>query len=302
MSNERPVLRFNRAPDETVKVAVPGGNVAVYSFGTGEEALLCLHGGPGCTCDYVRDCHSAMADCGYRVVVYDQLGSGESDKPKDRSLWRVDRFVDEVEAVRAALSLGRVHLLGQSWGTWLGIEYCLKHLANVKSFIIANGSASIPQTVDEMNRLRAALGSETVAMMLRHEADGTVDHPAYMGAVAVLYHRHLCRCEPWPDAVARSIDGINTDVYGTMWGPNEFCCAGNLRDWNRLADLHRIDVPSLIVTGQHDELTPLLARSMHERLPRSQIRVFENSSHMPFWEQPEAYFDLLTRFLDANRG
>ncbi|MEX2648888.1 MAG: alpha/beta fold hydrolase [Alphaproteobacteria bacterium] len=87
--------------------------------------MLILHGGPGATCDYVRDSHCVLADQGYRVVVFDQLGSGQSDKPKDTSLWRVERFVEEVEAVRVKLKLGRVHLLGQSWGTWLGTEYCL---------------------------------------------------------------------------------------------------------------------------------------------------------------------------------
>lgn len=86
--------------------------------------------------------------------------------------------------------------------------------------------------MQEMNRLRAALGSETVAMMLRHEAEGTVDHPEYTAAVTILYHRHLCRRDPWPDAVKRSMEGVSTDVYGTMWGPNEFCCFGNLKDWN----------------------------------------------------------------------
>ena len=58
----------------------------------------------------------------YRVVVFDQLGSGRSDKPKDKSLWNIPRFIEEVEAVRTTLGLGRVHLLGQSWGTWLGTD------------------------------------------------------------------------------------------------------------------------------------------------------------------------------------
>ena len=302
MPSRRLPLRMNRKPGETMRVKVPGGEVAIYAFGSGREALLCLHGGPGCTCDYVRDSHSVMADRGYRVVVFDQLGSGQSDKPKDTSLWRVERFVEEVEAVRSKLKLGRVHLLGQSWGTWLGIEYCLKYPKNAKTFVIANGSGSVPQTTAEMNRLRAALGPETVAMMLRHEAEGTVEHPEYLAAVTILNHRHLCRCDPWPDAVKRSIDGINPDVYGTMWGLNEFCCVGNLKEWNRLPDMHRINVPCLVLTGMHDELTPVVALSMHQALPNSRIKVFKNSSHTPFWEQPEQYFGALTTFLDQHRS
>ncbi|MSP82450.1 MAG: alpha/beta fold hydrolase [Alphaproteobacteria bacterium] len=291
-----------RKPDQTVRVKVPGGRVVVDSFGAGDEVLLCLHGGPGCTIDYVRDSHSVLADHGYRVVAFDQLGSGRSDKPKDTSLWAIPRFVAEVEAVRAALGLGRVHLLGQSWGTWLGIEYCLKHLGNVKTFILANGSGSVPQTVAEMNRLRASLGAETVAMMLRHEAEGTTEHPEYLAAVTILYHRHVCRADPWPEAVRRSMDGINPDVYGTMWGPNEFRCVGTLKDWDRLADMRRITVPALIINGMHDELTPACAMAMHQAMPRAEVRIFKNSAHMPFWEEPDAYFGVLRAFLDRHRA
>jgi proline iminopeptidase len=302
MAKSETSLRMNRKPDETMRVAVPGGEVAVYSYGSGDEVLLCLHGGPGAMCDYLRDSHCVMADQGYRVVVFDQLGSGQSDKPSDTSLWIVDRFVEEVEAVRVTLDLGKVHLLGQSWGTWLGTEYCLKYLANVKTYTLANGSGSVPETMAEMSRLRAALGPETVAMMLRHEAEGTIEHPEYLAAVTILYHRHLCRCDPWPDAVTRALGGTNTDVYGTMWGPNEFCCVGSLKDWNRLPDMPRIDVPCLVLTGMHDELTPAVSRSMHQALPNSQIKVFKNSSHMPFWEQPEEYFAVLTAFLNDHCG
>jgi proline iminopeptidase len=291
-----------READETRMVEVPGGRVALYSFGEGEEVILGLHGGPGCTCDYLRDSHSMLAEHGFRVVVYDQLGSGRSDKPNDKSLWNIPRFIEEVEAIRQALGLGKVHLLGQSWGTWLGTEYCLRYLDNVKTYIIANGSGSVPQTVAELNRLRADLGAETVTMMLRHEAEGTTDHPEYMAAVTILYHRHLCRADPWPLAVRRSIDGVNMDVYGTMWGPNEFCCVGTLKDWDRLPDMHRITVPCLILTGAHDELTPKCAMAMQRALPDARTRIFKNSSHMPFWEEPHVYFPVLLEFLKQHRS
>lgn len=208
----------------------------------------------------------------------------------------------EVEAVRVGLDLGRVHLLGQSWGTWLGTEYCLAYPGAMKTFIIANGSGSVPQTVAEMNRLRQALGPETVAMMLRHEAQGTTDHPEYLAAVTILYHRHLCRADPWPLPVKRSLEGLSMDVYGTMWGPNEFCCVGSLKDWDRLADMKRIDVPCLILTGAHDELTPACAIAMREALPNAELRIFKNSAHMPFWEEPDAYFATLRTFLDKHRS
>jgi proline iminopeptidase len=92
------------------------------------------------------------------------------------------------------------------------------------------------------------------------------------------------------------------DVYGTMWGPNEFCCVGTLKNWDRLSDMHRIKVPCLIVTGAHDELTPNCAMAMQRHLPDARIRVFKNSSHMPFWEEPHVYFPVLLDFLGAHRS
>ncbi len=291
-----------RQPDETRRVKVDGYEVQTYTFGTGDEVLFCLNGGPGLPCDYVRDCHSVLADDGYRVVCFDQLGCGRSDRPDDDSLWTLARYVEEVETVRTALGLGRVHLLGQSWGTWLGIEYALTHNDGIKTITLADGSANIPHLIGELERLRAALGPETVAMMQRHEADGTTDHPEYLGAIAVLNYRHVCRLQEWPAAVVASLDDWNMAPYRAIQGPNEFCYIGSIKDWDRSGQLNLISQPALVLCGLHDELTPACSAIIHRGLPNSRIKVFPNSSHMPFWEEPEAYFSELRAFLDAHRG
>jgi len=293
--------KAERKPDAEYRVKVGNHEVQVYSFGTSDEVLFCLNGGPGLPCDYLRDSHSVMAERGYRVVIHDQLGNGRSDKPKDKSLWTIERYVEEVETVRQALKLGRVHLLGQSWGTWLGFEYLLTHPQGAKTFVCANGTAEIQLHLQDLARLRSALGAETVAMMARHEADGTTDHPEYQGAIEILNYRHVCRLDRWPAPLQRSMGGINMDIYGTMWGPNEFTCTGNLLKWDRLADLPRIEQPCLVLCGMHDELTPDSAARIHRRLKRSQLMVFKNSSHMPFFEEPESYFSILGSVLDSHR-
>jgi proline iminopeptidase len=291
-----------RRPDSVERVRIGAHEVVVYGFGAGDEVLLCLNGGPGLPCDYVRDSHSRMADAGYRVVIHDQLGTGASDVPRDASLWTIGRYVEEVETVRQALGLGRVHLLGQSWGTWLGFEYLLTYPDAVKSFVCANGTAEVPRHLADLERLRGALGPETVAMMARHEAEGTTDHPEYKGAIAILDYRHVCRLQSWPSALRRSIDGINMEIYGSMWGPNEFTCIGRLRTWDRLADLHRITCPVLAVCGHHDELTPASLLRIKAGIPHAEVKVFQNSAHMPFFEEPDEYFAVLTGFLDRHRA
>jgi proline iminopeptidase len=290
------------APDARTEVVVDGHRVVAYSFGQGDETVFCLNGGPGLACDYLREAHSCLADHGFRVVAFDQLGTGASDRPTDASLWTIGRYVAETETVRQALGLGRVHLLGHSWGGWLAIDYALAHPQALKTVILADTNADMPHLITELERLRAALGPETVAMMQSHEAEGTIDHPEYLAAITILDHRHVCRLAEWPAPVKRSVEGWNKAPYVAMQGPNEYLFTGNLKDWNRVPDLHRIAVPALIAVGRHDELTPACALRMKLHLPDAELAVFPNSSHMPFYEEPGAYYPVLLRFLAKHRG
>jgi proline iminopeptidase len=221
-----------------------------------------------------------LADEGYRVVTYDQLGCGASDKPEHKELWTISRYVEEVETVRKALGLGKIHLLGHSWGGWLGIEYGITYPENLQTAILENTCGDMPHLIGQ-----------------RHEAEGTLDHPEYEAAITLLNYRHVCRLAEWPASIHRSLDDWNMNVYGTMQGPNEFLYVGNLKDWNRIAEMHRITCPALITVGKYDELSPACAMKMHLALPNAQLKVFPNSSHMPFYEEPEAYFASLRGFL-----
>ena len=288
---------YEKKIDNTINVNVDGNNVKVYEFGSGSETLLCLNGGPGLPCDYVRDCHSWISDKGYKVVAYDQLGCGRSDKPDNKELWNVKRYATELNTIIKTLNLKNIHLLGQSWGTILGMEYAVTYPNVVKTLIMDNGVADVPHLISELNRLREALGSETVKMMLRHEAEGTLDHPEYQAAITILNYRHVCRLDEWPAPLTRSLNDWNMDVYGTMQGPNEFTFTGNYSTWSRLKDISNVNVPVLVTCGMHDELTPACSMLMHNQFPKSEIKVFKNSSHMPFYEEPDEYFETLINFI-----
>ncbi|WP_175653521.1 proline iminopeptidase-family hydrolase [Pseudomonas sp. Marseille-P9899] len=290
-------------PDQQFNLSVDGHNLVVYSYGEGDEVLLCLNGGPGLPCDYLRDAHSWLKDKGLRVVAFDQLGTGASDRPDDPSLWDITRYVAEVETVRESLGLGRVHMLGHSWGGWLAIEYAIHHPQALKSLILENTVGDIPHLSSELDRLRNALGSETVAMMQRYEAIGNLDHPQYQAAITLLNYRHVCRLEEWPAPVQRSLGDWNMAPYVAMQGPNEFLYTGNLKDWNRLKEMADFRMPVLIPPGQPDEPPPACALRMKLALDNAaELHVFPNSSHMPFYEEPQAYFPVLLDFLQRHRG
>ena len=134
------------------------------------------------------------------------------------------------------------------------------------------------------------------------DARGWYESPEYQAAITLLNYRHVHRLDFLPPPVKRSLDDWNMDVYGTMQGPNEFLYTGNLKDWNRIPDMHRIGQPTLIVVGLHDELTPACAMRIHQALPDARVAVFKNSSHLPFWEEPDQYFPVLTGFLEKQVG
>ena len=99
---------------ERIRVRVGAYTVTAFSEGEGDDVILVVHGGPGVPSNYVRDAHLCYAAQGYRVVSWDQLGCGESDRPDDDALWTVERYVDEMETVRGTLGLGRVAVVGNS--------------------------------------------------------------------------------------------------------------------------------------------------------------------------------------------
>lgn len=290
-----------REPRERKSIEVDGHEVVTYSFGDGTDTLLCLNGGPGLPCDYLREAHSCFADEGFRVVAFDQLGTGASSRPTDPSLWTIERYVEEVETVRNRLDLGKVHLLGHSWGGWLAIEYALRRQEQLESLILVSTVADIPHLTTELERLRGALGAETVTMMQRHEAEGTFDHPEYMAAVTLLNYRHVCRLQKWPAPVTRSLDDWNMGPYNAIQGPNEFLYIGNLKDWNRIPDLHQIRVPVSIICGEHDELTPACSMRIRHATPQAQLNIIPNASHMSFYENPDDYYPALLNFLIGAR-
>lgn len=277
-------------------VEVDGYRVWYRRAGEGGVPLLILHGGPGAGHDYLETLEALAED--REVIFYDQLGCGRSDRPDDATLWRIERFVAEVGTVRDALGLERVHLLGQSWGGWLAIEYMLSRQRGVVGLVLASTSASIPQFVAEAERLKAALPPEVYETMLRYESSGDLHHPDYEATVMEFYRRHLCRLDPWPEPLLRSVENLDGNpVYETMNGPNEFFVIGNLKDWDRTERLGEIDAPTLVTVGRHDEITPACAETIHRGIPGSEIRIFERSAHVAHLEETEAYLQTVADFL-----
>jgi len=267
---------------------------------SGGAPLVLLHGGPGATHDYLL----SMADLasGRGVVHYDQLGNGRSRHYPERGadFWTVELFVRELHSLLSALGIAdRHHVLGQSWGGFLAQEYAFTRPAGLRSLILADTAASFPDFVSEANRLRAGLPPEVEATLRRHEEAGTTDDPAYMEACQVFYARHVCRLDPMPPEVLAAFEWIERDptVYHTMNGPSEFHVVGSIRDWQSKHRLGEIQVPTLLVSGRHDEATPALQETLQRGIAGSEWVVFEDSSHMPHVEERERFMRVVGDWL-----
>lgn len=260
--------------------------------------LLALHGGPGAGSDYLESLRGLP---GRRVILYDQLGCGRSDHVDDTTLWTMDTFISELNAVRSALALDRVHLLGQSWGGMLALEHALAGTSGIASLTLASTLASTEDWMASVTALRAALPADVRAVLDAHESAGTTDSPEYAEAVNAFYREHVCRVTPLPECVERSFANIEADpsVYTTMWGPNEFVLTGNLTGWDVRDRLGQLMIPTLITSGAFDESGPSVNQVMADRIPGARWVVFEASAHMAHVEQEEDYLRVLGEFLSG---
>jgi proline iminopeptidase len=283
------------------------GTVSVLGFklyyrifeptGEAKGTVLCLHGGPGLP----HDCLLPLADLandGYRVVFYDQLGVGKSEMPQNKYIFSIEYGVEEVEAFRKAMNLGKVNLLGWSYGGLLAIAYALKYEKNLKSLITSGGLANVPLALQEMQRMKKELPPEVISVLEKYENLGDFENLEYSNAMMVFYRRHMCRLEEWPAEVKYSLENISKPVYLLMNGPSEYAIVGSIRYWNVTDELPQIKVPTLVAGGKYDEVSTKVAESIHRGINGSKRVTFANSSHMPFWEEREKYMLATAKFLD----
>jgi proline iminopeptidase len=280
-------------------IEVPGGPVWYRISGNGPGIpVLALHGGPGGTsCGFVR-----LEPLGDRrsIVRYDQLGSGRSGRPDDPSLWTVDRYVEELHAVRKALGLEQVHLLGHSWGASLAAAYVLKKGTDgIASVVFSSPLLSTPLWVRDANLQRSQLPDDVQRTLAQHEKAGTTDSKEYLAASEVYYERHMyagkrieapAECKGAPDSQV---------VYEHMWGPQEFFATGTLLDFDLTARLHEIDVPVLFITGEFDEARPETVAGFQKLVPGAQFKVIPDAGHSTLSKKPEEYRSVLESFLES---
>lgn len=283
-------------PDEGF-IAVEGGRIWYHRVGTGPGTpVVLLHGGPG-SCSYSLKPLLALSS-ERPVIIYDQLGCGKSDRVTDTTLFTVDRYVRELQALRDSLGLREVHLFGQSWGAMLAEAYMATNPAGVKSLILSNPLVTTAQWELDADSLILKLPDSLQAAIATHEAAGTTDAPAYLAAMDAYYARHVMRKPvPNPADADSGREAFGKVVYEYMWGPSEFTSTGTLKHFDATTWLRAVTVPTLFIAGEFDEATPASTRRFSQLVPGAEFVMIPGSGHVAQNDNLEAMLAALRDFL-----
>lgn len=277
----------------------PNGKIWYKIYGSKEEIpLLLIHGGPGgrsCRLTPITELSNERP-----VILYDQLGSGKSDRPADTTLWRFQRFVNELDLLIDSLGLNKVHILGHSWGSALAVEYFLtKKPEKVKSLILVGPLLSTSLWLEDANYLRKELPDSIQKVLKYCEEEGLVDSKEYLSATDYFYDKHMYRIKPIPEYTECGDSDFNEVVYKQMWGPSEFYCSGNLINFDRINRLNEISIPVLLLIGEYDEVRLETLHKIQKLFPNAQIEVIKDAAHMSMVDQPEEFNRIVRRFIKS---
>lgn len=292
---------------------VDAHGVMIYyvEFGHGSP-LVVLHGGPGADHTYFLPWLLPLART-HRLIFIDERGSGQSERLQDVSQYTVENDVEDVEAVRVALGLGKISLLGHSCGGVLAQAYALKYQQHLSHLILNSTFPSTSQMNKVLAREKAQMPPDKLKRLNELEQAGLFgkgelwEHGRYPAEYEKLawgngYFPYLYGARP--DANYDPAANAPTDwpLYREMWGSHgEFVIDGNLKSVEYVDRLHTIHVPTLIVVGDHDECDPSLSREMHEKIAGSKLVILPNAGHMNFVDQPDLWQKAVEGFLD-NHG
>jgi proline iminopeptidase len=282
-------------------IAVEGGRIWYKVVGKGKGIpLLLIHGGPGGrSCSGIPG-YSLLGD-DRQIIFYDQLGSGNSDKSTDTTLWKLSHFVNEVVALRETLGVKEVNILGHSWGATVAVEYMLtKKPAGVKSVIFAGPLLSTPVWMKDAKILLSQLPQPVQDTIEKYERLQKFDNPAYRIATDSFNARYNRRVK---SASSTACDGFgpgNRAIYYYMWGSTEFNAIGNLKKFDRVSRLHELKLPVLFVAGRYDEARPETMYDFQKLVKGSRVSIIEGSAHGLMNDRPEQYRAAIRKFLNSS--
>lgn len=299
----------NRAGEGAVSALAPGAHtirvdgVRIWYRVAGKPdgvPLVFLHGGPGEGSQTFQAVGGPALEKTQRVVYLDQRGSGRSERPKDARFYSIPILVEDVEALRKALGVERIALLGHSFGTILALEYAARHPDHVAAVVLAAAVPDIPRVLDIQC---ATLERDDPAAFARARGDRAPDaYPrcdsfsAYPGPEMKAYvYRNMFPDPATGELVDRldAVDGLGNS--GEMGGA---IFEQGLTSY-RFTDVDRIAAPVLVVAGGRDFQAAIAPqRTLAHALKHGRLLEYRENGHFMFAEAPERFARDVGHFLD----
>jgi proline iminopeptidase len=292
---------------------IDANGVLIYYTEVGRGTpLMIVHGGPGDSHDYFLP-HLLPLARHNRLVFIDERGSGKSQVLDDPKGYTVENMVEDVEAVRLALGLGRMSLMGHSYGGVLAQAYALKYQENLTHLILASTFPSTTQMNQVFVRMKQKMDPGLRARIDAMEKQRLFGHGKpyqqnrytddYMiAAWGEGYFPYVYQNHPNPNEDPLQDGNTSWALYREMWGSDgEFVIDGNLKSVEYVDRLPTIRVPTLVIAGDHDECDPSLSQEMHDKIAGSQIVIVPKSGHMTFIDQPGIFIDAVDGFLHPDK-
>lgn len=268
----------------------------------GKAPLLLLHGGPGSTHNKFEVLDSLAEETGRQLIMYDQIGCGESFVENRPDLWNAETWVNELIALREHLGIKECHLLGQSWGGMLLLTYvCNYKPEGIKSIILSSTLPASWMWGEEQHRLIKMMPKEMQEAIAVATSTGNYEEPAYIAAEEEYMLRHCDGPNDTdPRECVRRKARTGEEAYVTGWGPNEFTPLGTLKDYDVTSQLKDIKQPALVINGGNDMCTPYIAKYMYDHIPNARWELFRDCRHSCFVEETDKYIELLKIWLNEN--
>lgn len=267
-----------------------------------KKPLVLLHGGPGSTHNYFEVLDRIAEEDGRQLVMYDQIGCGNSYVENRPDLWNSKVWIEELIELRKHLGLDEIHLLGQSWGGMQTLEYvCNYKPEGLKSIILSSTLPASWLWAEEAQRMIAQMPQDMQDAIKKATVSGDYSSPEYQAAEAEYMRQHCAGevTENDPECLRRP-KKAGRESYVVGWGPNEFTPLGTLKDYDVIDQLGDIKEPALIINGGNDLCTPYVAKFMYDRIPNSEWELFRTCRHMCFVEDNDHYVEVLKKWMNKN--
>ena len=279
-----------------------GAIVYYESIGQGRP-LLVLHGGPGAPHGYFLPYLLPLAKH-HRLVFMDERGSGRSERLANFKGYTLDNLACDADAVRRALGLKSVDVMGHSFGGILAQAYAIKYPASVRRLILASTGSSAARINADFKRIMDSLDPVLRAQIEALERKGIIGAdgaqlPEYrkLADEAEASYEYAARPPQWDDRG----DAIGWDVLNEMWGNrSDFHIDGNLAGFDFVPELRKLPIPTLIILGDHDLVSTATAEETHAALRNSKVIILARSGHMSFVDQMDAFLRDVSAFLDTE--